>query len=534
MFKRGPKKDSGRSGKSGASRPKRSDSGRSDNEGSFRAERRSDDSEHSGKRPYTKRETGGGYEGKKERTPGAFGSKGKRSDDRRGSDDQPKRVGGSRVGRGTEERAFDKRPTFGTRREEGDAPRGKRAEGGFGGRTKREDGDSSERRSSYGGRREENSDRKPRRAEGGFGGRDRKEGGESSERRSSYGGRREENNDRKPRRTEGGFGGRDRKEGGGSSERRSSYGSRREESGDRKPRRSEGGLGDDRRGERSDRPERRSGGGFSKAGLPYEKAPLKRKDYTPKEKGPKKKTNRDEGLIRLNKYMADAGIASRRKADELISLGEVSVNGVVVTELGHKVNPGDEVRFGGRILRQEKLVYVLLNKPKDYLTTTDDPHERRTVMELVKNAGRERIFPVGRLDRNTTGLLLLTNDGELAEKLMHPRNNIQKLYHVTLDKSCKKEDFEKLKDGLELEDGPIKPDEVAFVEGATKKEIGISLHSGRNRIVRRIFEHLGYEVVRLDRVIYAGLTKRDLPRGKWRHLSDREVRELRQVIKLSA
>ncbi|TAH03590.1 MAG: rRNA pseudouridine synthase [Sphingobacteriales bacterium] len=248
--------------------------------------------------------------------------------------------------------------------------------------------------------------------------------------------------------------------------------------------------------------------------------------------GSKSTFNKDEDFIRLNRYIANAGICSRRKADELIAAGVVSVNGIAITELGAKVNPAkDEIRYNGELLKSEKMVYVLLNKPKDFITTTDDPQERKTVMALVDKASRERIYPVGRLDRNTTGLLLMTNDGDLAEKLSHPRNNISKIYQVELSRNLSQGDFNKISFGLELEDGFIKPDTVSYVTGGSKNEIGIQIHSGKNRIVRRIFESLGYEVVKLDRVIYANLSKKDLPRGKWRHLNEKEVIQLKHFIK---
>ncbi len=243
-------------------------------------------------------------------------------------------------------------------------------------------------------------------------------------------------------------------------------------------------------------------------------------------------SSKDKGLIRLNRYIANAGICSRRKADELIEAGVVSVNGEVVSELGAKIDPmKDVIRYNGETLKREKMVYVLLNKPKDYITTTDDPQERRTVMQLVEKASRERIYPVGRLDRNTTGLLLMTNDGDLADKLSHPRNSITKIYNVELDKSLTQGDLNKIGFGLELEDGLIKPDVVTYVQGGTKREVGIQIHSGKNRIVRRIFEHLGYEVVKLDRVIYGNLTKKDLTRGRWRYLEEKEVIQLKHLIK---
>ncbi len=249
-------------------------------------------------------------------------------------------------------------------------------------------------------------------------------------------------------------------------------------------------------------------------------------------RGRKKAPEADKGKIRLNRYISNAGICSRRKADELIVAGVVAVNGEVITELGHKVDPyKDEVRYNGETLKREKMVYVLLNKPKDYITTTEDPQERRTVMHLVEKASKERIYPVGRLDRNTTGLLLMTNDGDLADKLSHPRSNITKLYQVELDKSLSQGDMNKIGFGLELEDGLIKPDSVSYVQGGSKREIGIQIHSGKNRVVRRIFEHLGYDVVKLDRAVYANLTKKDLPRGRWRYLEDQEIIQLKHLIK---
>jgi len=228
--------------------------------------------------------------------------------------------------------------------------------------------------------------------------------------------------------------------------------------------------------------------------------------------------------------LADSGVCSRREADKLIEAGVVSVNGVVVTQLGTKVKRDDKVTYGGQTLKRETLRYVLLNKPKGFITTSDDPQGRRTVMELVTNACDERVYPVGRLDRNTLGLLLLTNDGELAKKLTHPRYGIKKLYHVTLDKALTKNDMLKIAEGVELEDGTVKADGISWVADVnSKNEVGLELHSGKNRVVRRIFESLGYEVVKLDRVIFAGLTKLNLPRGRWRHLTEKEVTMLRMM-----
>jgi 23S rRNA pseudouridine2605 synthase len=234
----------------------------------------------------------------------------------------------------------------------------------------------------------------------------------------------------------------------------------------------------------------------------------------------------ENGLVRLNRYIANAGICSRREADNLIAAGEIKVNGEPVTEMGYMVRPEDTVTYGKKRLNREKMVYVLLNKPKDFITTTEDPEGRKTVMDLVATASKERIFPVGRLDRNTTGLLLFTNDGELAQKLTHPSNKITKIYQVELDKAITREHFEMITNGLELEDGKAEVDDLAMI-GNTGNFLGIQIHIGKNRIVRRIFEHLGYDVVSLDRVQYAGLTKKDVPRGKWRFLSEKEVIRLK-------
>ena len=236
----------------------------------------------------------------------------------------------------------------------------------------------------------------------------------------------------------------------------------------------------------------------------------------------------DDGLVRLNKFIANSGICSRREADEYIAAGLVTVNGEVVTEMGVKVNPAqDDVRFNGERLRGEKKVYVLLNKPKDFVTTTSDPHAEKNVMQLIsRDMCPERIFPVGRLDRSTTGVLLLTNDGELAEKLTHPSFQKKKIYQVTLDKNLKPEDMDRLVQGVDLEDGPAYADEVAY-NGEDRSIVGIEIHSGRNRIVRRMFEALGYRVRKLDRVYFAGLTKKNLRRGQWRFLSDEEVTMLK-------
>ena len=241
-----------------------------------------------------------------------------------------------------------------------------------------------------------------------------------------------------------------------------------------------------------------------------------------------KRTASADGLTRLNKYLSNAGIASRRDADVLITSGVVKVNGVVIDQLGYKIKAGDVVTYGDAAVKCERKVYLLLNKPKDYITTVDDPQERKTVMELIKGACKERLYPVGRLDRNTTGLLLFTNDGEITTKLTHPKFGVKKVYHVSLNKGLKTEDFKAITEGVELEDGIVKADDLAFV-GEGKKEIGIEIHSGRNRIVRRLFEHLGYDVIKLDRVVFAGLTKKDLARGKHRFLTAKEISFLQMI-----
>lgn len=280
----------------------------------------------------------------------------------------------------------------------------------------------------------------------------------------------------------------------------------------------------------------REGGGTEKPfrktssnyGLPYKRKTFDRARDVKSTKRAKAedKPKTDSDLIRLNKFMANSGVGSRREADELIKMGLVTVNGETITEMGHKVKITDEVRYEGKKLKAEKPVYILLNKPKGFITTTDDPQERNTVMQLVAGAGKERIYPVGRLDRNTTGLLLITNDGDLADKLTHPSYQVKKIYRVELDKPLTKNDLVKIQEGVRLEEGRAQVDDVAIVDG-DPKTIGIELHIGWNRIVRRIFESLGYAVEKLDRVAYAGLDKKDLTRGQWRFLKPEEVIRLK-------
>lgn len=282
-------------------------------------------------------------------------------------------------------------------------------------------------------------------------------------------------------------------------------------------------------GEGGDRPQRSYGNRDS-----YSRPIRRTADYDPNAKYSKKKQieYKEQFVdpnepIRLNKFLANAGVCSRREADEFITAGVVSVNGEVVTELGTKIKRGDEVKFHDQAVSIERKIYVLLNKPKDTVTTSDDPQARRTVMDLVKGACSERIYPVGRLDRNTTGVLLLTNDGDLASKLTHPKYLKKKIYHVHLDKNLTKADMEQIAAGIQLDDGEIQADAISYTDDFKKDEVGIEIHSGKNRIVRRIFESLGYKVVKLDRVFFAGLTKKGLRRGEWRYLTEQEVNFLR-------
>jgi 23S rRNA pseudouridine2605 synthase len=262
-------------------------------------------------------------------------------------------------------------------------------------------------------------------------------------------------------------------------------------------------------GERDDRPKR----------------PLRPKaeEYIPK---PRRRKALDEEGIRLNKFIANSGVCSRREADEYISAGLITVNGQVITELGTKIQSSDDVRFNGERLKGEEKVYILMNKPKDFVTTVTDPHAEKTVMDLIAGKCSQRVFPVGRLDKSTTGVLLLTNDGEIAEKLTHPSQMHKKIYHVFLDKNLINSDFKKLLEGITLEDGPINADALSYID-EDKSQVGLEIHSGRNRVVRRMFEHLGYKVKKLDRVYFAGLTKKNLRRGQWRFLTEQETAMLK-------
>lgn len=274
-----------------------------------------------------------------------------------------------------------------------------------------------------------------------------------------------------------------------------------------------------KRNNKDNKPKRKAGS--------YKKAPLRKPSGKKSTNNPHTKAN--DGKTRLNKFLANAGICSRREADVLISTGVVTVNGKVITEMGFKVSPDDKITYGGETIRSEKKVYLLMNKPKDFITTVDDPFGRRTVLGLLGKL-KQRVYPVGRLDRATTGVLMLTNDGDLTKKLTHPKYGVKKIYHVTLDKNVKENHLQHLCDGFELEDGFTKADVAVYVgDGSKKKEVGVELHSGKNRIIRRMFEHLGYNVVKLDRVSFGGLTKKNLSRGQWRFLTEKEVNQLKML-----
>jgi 23S rRNA pseudouridine2605 synthase len=320
---------------------------------------------------------------------------------------------------------------------------------------------------------------------------------------------------------QGGYGQRPQ-QGGYGQQRQGGYGQRPQQGGYGRPQ--QGGYGRPQQGGYN----KPYGGGFKKGPRQHSADYDPNAKYSMKKRIEYKEINYDPNEpLRLNKFLANAGICSRREADEFIQAGVVTVNGEVVTELGTKILRTDVVKFHDQPVSIEKKVYVLLNKPKDYVTTSDDPQQRKTVMDLVKNACTERIYPVGRLDRNTTGVLLLTNDGDLASKLTHPKYLKKKIYHVYLDKNVTAHDLQQIAEGVQLEDGEIKADDVQYAHPTDKKQVGIEIHSGKNRIVRRIFESLGYRVQKLDRVQFAGLTKKNLKRGDWRYLTEEEVDRLR-------
>ena len=331
-------------------------------------------------------------------------------------------------------------------------------------------------------------------------------------------------------------------------ERRRDFGGRRSERDNRTPQRRDDRRSDDRRRDdrrfddrrRDDRrpdDRRRDDRRFDDRRRDDRRFDDRRRDdrrFDDRRRDSRRRDSRPEAgeKIRLNKFIANSGVCSRREADVLIAAGAVSVNGEVITEMGYKVTTNDVVVYGGERLSHERKQYLLLNKPKGYITTVDDPQRRRTVMDLIDGACKERIYPVGRLDRNTSGLLLFTNDGELAKKLTHPSYGAEKVYHVETDKNVTKADLEKLVEGIELEDGVTAVDEAIYSgDGSEKNKIGVKIHSGKNRIIRRLFESMGYDVIKLDRIVFAGLTKRGLPRGNYRFLTDREIGFLQMIQK---
>ena len=450
-----------------------------------------------------------GEEQPQERAPRRFDDR----DDRRGGFDRDDR-GERRFGGRDDRRGGFNRDDRGERRfggrddRRGGFNRDDRGERRFGGRDDRRGGfdrdDRGERR--FGGRDDrrggfDRDDRGERR----FGGRDDRRGGFNRD-------------DRGERR----FGGRDDRRGGFN---RDDRGERR--FGGRDDRR--GGFNRDDRGERrfGGRDDRRGGFGRDERGGRRfgnrDSFRPRRQETGDQERHAENVSKKEAGYIRLNRYIANAGVCSRREADTMIESGSVLVNGVVCTVLGTLVGPDDKVQLGEQTLSAEKKVYLLLNKPKGYITTSEDPEERKTVMELVDGACRERIYPVGRLDRNTTGVLLFTNDGDMAKNLTHPSHGARKIYHVTLNEPLSKADFSAIAKGVMLEDGLTEVDEISYVDEDNRREVGIQLHSGKNRIVRRIFEHFGYEVAKLDRVLFAELTKKDLRRGQWRFLTEQEI-----------
>jgi len=469
-----------------------------------------------------------------------FNNRGNNSDRRKSSSDrdQKGRSNNSSRGRSFRDKDGDQHEERGERKSYGRKPY-RSDEGDSGEGSKRYSSDRRSFRDKDGDQREERGERKsygrkPYRSDEGDSGEGRKR--YSSDRRSfrdKDGDQREARGERKsygrkPYRSDEGDSGEGRKR--YSSDRSSSYRDFKKRSGDgRKKYETNKRTFSDNEGDHN---EERTASRFSKRDpknlrRDRKKFPGDRKSKSSSSRGRNtdmQATPKEE--IRLNKYLSNAGIGSRREADELISAGMVSVNGTIITELGSKIKPGDTVKYNNELVRSEKKVYVLLNKPKDYITTTDDEKDRKTVMMLVENATQERIYPVGRLDRSTTGLLLFTNDGELATRLMHPSSRIQKIYQVELNKQLSKKHLEEIQEGIVLEDGVVQVDDIAYDASGSKKMIGIKIHEGRNRVVRRIFEHLEYEVVKLDRVIYAGLTKKELARGRWRHLTELEVNSL--------
>ncbi|SKC75215.1 pseudouridine synthase [Ohtaekwangia koreensis] len=492
FFKSGGKSsdDSSESrGKSFSSRPSGKSFGKPREEGSFRKSSSSERGERSSRpsRGFDKKDSAKPFRSRRDDD-----SSERRSSSGKPSFGKPRGEGSFRKSSSSERGERSSRPTRGFDKKDSGKPfRGKR------------DDDSSEGRRSFSKPREEGSfrkssgERRERPSGSSRGGFDKKDSGKSF----------------RPRRED-------------DSSERTSYTSRRSKSFEEPKEEKSFGKGDsgESSSERSfKKPSLRKLTEDSKGSSSKRRSSSARKDFGPSDEEAPAQTEK----IRLNRYIANSGVCSRREADELITMGLISVNGKTITELGYKVNPGDEVRYESKVLRAEKPVYVLMNKPKGYLTTTVDPQERNTVMQLIANHVKERIYPVGRLDRNTTGLLLLTNDGDLADKLMHPSYNVKKIYKVELDRPLTKADFQKIAEGgVHLEEGKVTVDDIAIISD-DNKTVGIELHIGWNRVVRRIFESLEYQVVKLDRSVYAGLDKKDLGRGEWRFLKKEEIVRLK-------
>ncbi|MCM1319646.1 MAG: RNA-binding S4 domain-containing protein [Muribaculaceae bacterium] len=360
--------------------------------------------------------------------------------------------------------------------------------------------------------------------QGGYNNRQQGQGGYNNRQQGGYGQQRHGGYNN---RQQGGYG--QQRQGGYNNRQQGGYGQQRQSQGGFNNHQ-QGGYGQQRQGSFNNRQQGHAGYNNNRRPQPNRFQPRPGKQFIPRPKQIDYVMNDFDPNepIRLNKFMAGAGVCSRREADEHIVAGLVKVNGEVVTELGTKITAADVVEYEGKVVTPERKCYVLLNKPKDCVTTSDDPNGRTTVLDLVQNACRERIYPVGRLDRNTTGVLLLTNDGDLASKLTHPKYVKKKIYHVWTDKDIAEEDMQRIADGIELDDGEIHADAISYVTDTDRNQAGIEIHSGRNRIVRRIFEALGYRVTKLDRVYFAGLTKKNLPRGRWRYLTQEEVDYLRK------
>lgn len=319
-----------------------------------------------------------------------------------------------------------------------------------------------------------------------------------------------------------------RTEGGSEDRRPSRFGSDR---GDRRPSTRGGSYDRSSRFDREEDNDRRPTRSTGKSGRPYMVKGAKARDI--KAKSEEMMESIAPEIVRLNRYISNAGICSRREADDLIAAGLVSVNGEIVTEMGYKVAPGDEIRYNNERLSWEKKVYLLMNKPKDTITSSDDPEGRKIIMDLIKDPRLPRVYPVGRLDRNTTGVILLTNDGELAQRLTHPKYNVVKIYKATLNKNFAPKDLQELSNnGVELEDGPIKPDAVGIPSASEKNVVWVQIHSGRNRIIHRMFEAMGYLVDKLDRLEFAGMERKGLDRGEWRHLDDKEIKKLKKLVQM--